>query len=55
MKPPPSAMNDIYQKTAGLRTGERLPTALVSVKAARFAPKGGASDPSGGAGKFRYL
>ncbi len=49
MKPPPSAMNDLYQKTAGLKTGERLPTALVSVKAARFASKGG-NDPAAGAG-----
>ena len=48
MKPPPSAMNDLYQKGAGLRTGERLPTAMVSVRAAKFPPKGTAADQIGG-------
>jgi len=50
MKPPPSAMNDLYQKTAGMKTGERLPTAMVSVKAAKFVHKGAAADATTGIG-----
>ena len=37
-------MNDVYQINAGLKTGERVPTALRANKAARFPPKGNAND-----------
>lgn len=41
-------MNDLYQRTAGLRTGERLTTAMVSVRPAKFPPKGAATDQNAG-------
>jgi len=45
-------MNEMYQRTAGLRTGERLNTALVSVKPAKFT-KETRSDQ--GVGKVRKI